>query len=190
MRLSARPTAEYALLIGISACLYTGFFLLNELLFSRLEHVEGVNWIYLPSGFRVLLVLAMNWPGAVGIMLGGWYIDLFLQHETLGLGVLGNGIVSGFVPVAVKAWMQRRRQFDTQLHDLNIFHLLHFVLLYAACNSLGHQGLWWWLDRPGAHFWVDIWPMFVGDALGAILILYGLRCLLPLMGRWLPDLRT
>lgn len=190
MRPSGRAAGEYALLISISAVLYTGFFFLNDLLFSHLEHVEGVNWIYLPSGFRVLLVLSMNWSGAIGIMLGGWYIDLALRQEAFGLGFLANGMVSGFVPLAVKAWMEKRGLFSVQLHNLNIFHLLHFVLLYAACNSVGHQGLWWWLGRPGADFWVDIWPMFVGDALGAILILYGLRLLLPLIGKQFPDLRS
>lgn len=190
MRLSGRQAGEYALLISISAALYTGFFLFNDLLFSWLEHVPGVNWIYLPAGFRVLLVLSMNWSGALGIMLGGWIIDLGLRQEPLALRFLANGVVSGFAPLVVKVLMQKRGLFSVQLHDLNIFHLLHFVLLYAACNSIGHQGLWWLLGRPGADFWVDIWPMFVGDALGAILILYGLRLLLPLIGKQFPDLRS
>lgn len=190
MRFSARQAGEYTLLACISASLYTVFFIVNDTLFSNLEHVSGVNWLYLPAGFRVLLVLTMNWPGAIGIMLSGWCIDVFLQHQALGLGLLANGIVSGFVPLGVKSWMERRGQFSVQLQNLNIFHLLHFVLLYAVCNSLGHQSLWWWLGRPGANFWVDIWPMFIGDALGAILILYGLRVLLPLMGRWLPGLKA
>ena len=190
MKLDGQHTGEYALMTVISALLYTGFFVLNDLLFSGFEHVVGVNWIYLPSGFRVLLVLAMSWSGSLGIMLGGCYIDLFVHHETLGPVMLGNGIVSGFAPLVIKAWMQGRGGFTAQLNNLNVFHLLHFVLLYAACNSIGHQSLWWLFGRPGADFWVDIWPMFVGDALGAILILYGLRALLPLLGRWLPDLRA
>lgn len=190
MKLPGRLAGEYALLTVVSAVLYAVFYILNDLLFSRLEHVERVNWLYLPSGFRVLLVLALHWPGAVGIMLGGWCIDVFLREEAFGLDVLASGMVSGFAPLAVKAWMERRGQINAQLHDLNIFHLLNFVLLYAACNALGHQLLWWWLERPGAQFWLDVWPMFVGDALGALVVLYALRLLLPLMGRWLPGFRS
>ena len=56
MSYSLRHTVEAAVLSKISAALFAGFFRLNELIFSGLEHSQGVNWIFLPAGFRVLLV--------------------------------------------------------------------------------------------------------------------------------------
>jgi len=38
------------------------------------------------------------------------------------------------------------------------------------------------LDRPNLNIWVDIWPMFVGDASGALLMLYGFKFVLDRMG--------
>jgi hypothetical protein len=34
------------------------------------------------------------------------------------------------------------------------------------------------LDRPELNIWVDIWPMFFGNVLGALLMLYGFKFLL------------
>ena len=55
-----RQVLEVAVMVAVSALLYVEFFRLNTLIFSRLEHIEGVNWIFLPAGFRVLLVLGYS----------------------------------------------------------------------------------------------------------------------------------
>mgnify|MGYP001346210927 CR=1 FL=1 len=68
MKHSPGLLAEWALMILLSAFLFVGFFRLNDLLFIAFEHAEGINWIFLPAGFRVLLVLVLGWPGALGIV--------------------------------------------------------------------------------------------------------------------------
>jgi hypothetical protein len=50
----------------LSAVLFVGFFELNDLIFYSFEHKEGINWLFLPAGFRVILVLVLGLPGALG----------------------------------------------------------------------------------------------------------------------------
>jgi hypothetical protein len=82
-----------ALTLG-SAVLFVSFFHLNGWLFADLAYREGVNWVFLPAGFRVILVLILGLQGAAGIMLGTWYLDQGSLDTTPWL-VLLNGVVSG-----------------------------------------------------------------------------------------------
>lgn len=179
-----RQVLEVAVMIAVSALLYVEFFRLNDLVFSRFEHIEGVNWIFLPAGFRVLLVLGMGLPGAAGILLGNCWLDWdHINPQTLWL-VLATAAASGFTPWVVKCAMEKQRLLPRQLQNLSAQSLLQFVLAYAAANALAHQLLWWALQRPGSNPLVDIWPMFVGDAIGALVILYTLKLMLPTLLAW------
>ena len=52
------------------------------------------------------------------------------------------------------------------------------TLIFAATSMVAHQRLWLLLERPHLNIWVDIWPMFVGNALGALLMLYSFKFVL------------
>lgn len=185
-----RPCLEVTAMVTISGLLYVEFYRLNELMFAHLEHIQGVNWVFLPAGFRVLLVLGMGLPGAAGILMGNCWLDRgHFNPDTLCL-LLATGVVSGFTPWCVKWVMEKKQLLTHQLQSLSARGLLQFVLAYAAANALGHQFVWWALDRPGTNPWVDVWPMFVGDAIGALLVLYTLKLMLPTLLVWAGRFRT
>jgi len=180
MKWSIRNAAEAAVLSLISAGLFVGFFHLNDVFFSVLEHSEGVNWLFLPAGFRVLLVLGMGLPGCVGILVGNIYLDqahLQLGHATL---TLLTGMVSGFTPWLVLQAMKHWHGLQASLQNLNHQQLLNFTLLYAAANAVLHQLLWLLIPAHEHSLWVEIWHMFVGDVMGALIMLYAFKGLLGL----------
>lgn len=184
-----RHVLETSTLIAVSALLYVEFFSLNDLFFSQLEHIHGVNWVFLPAGFRVLLVLGMGLPGATGIMLGNYWIDkASISEDTVCLTLI-TGVISGFTPWCVKWAMEKKQWLARQLQNLTAQSLLQFVLAYAVANAVGHQFVWWALERPGANPWIDFWPMFVGDAIGSLLILYTLKLMLPTLSGWVARLK-
>ena len=45
----------------------------------------------------------------------------------------------------------------------------------AIVNALSHQLIRWSFDQPDSQPWLDFWPMFVGDAIGALAILYAVK---------------
>jgi hypothetical protein len=189
MNPSFKTLIETAALALISAVLFVGFFHVNNWVFSGLEYRDGVNWVFLPAGFRVILVLVMGLPASIGIMLGTWFIDREMITGHLATMTLLNGIVSGFTPWLVHKACENYGHMGNQLQRLTSHQLLNFTLMYAAANAIAHHVSWWFFQRADVNIWVDVWPMFVGDTIGALLMLYGFKFALNKASLWLPHLR-
>jgi hypothetical protein len=178
MNKALQDAFEKTALTLISAVLFVGFFQLNNWAFSIFEYSEGISWVFLPAGFRVILVLVLGLPGALGLMLASWFIDRDLFTQDGATLAFLNGVVGGLTPWLVLKYLTHRHWLSTQLHSLNAIQLLNMTLIFAAASALTHQLVWLLLERPHLNIWVDIWPMFVGNALGALLMLYGFKFLL------------
>jgi len=173
-----QKTAEATALTLGSAVLFAGFFVFNGWLFGDLLYREGVNWVFLPAGFRIVLILVLGLPGALGIMLGTWFLDWELMAtSSMGLA-LANGVVSGFTPLWVLKALERGRRTRRLLQNMTAQQLLNITLIFAAASSVAHHLVWVLLGRENVNIWVDVWPMFVGDAIGALLMLYSFKFLL------------
>lgn len=179
-----RAAYQSAALTLVSAVLFAAVFHFNAWVFSALEYRTGINWVFLPSGFRVILVLVLGIPGAVGIMLGSWYIDRSTLIADVNGLVLLNGIVSGWTPWLVQKWLEKRKLFSAHLDDMTAQKLLTFTVVYSAANASAHHTVWVWLHRTQVNWWIDVWPMFVGDAAGALLMLYAWKLLLMSARHW------
>lgn len=167
-----REAIEAAILIAITAILYWLGFELQGLLFQFTEHIPGVNWFYLPAGLRVLFVLVAGIYGAVGIFAATVVINLMHMKDLSGVLLLVSAVASGF-GAWVALWVLRWRGLIAPgLQGLTATGLLQFACVYAAFNALFHQVTWLAFNREGSLLTVDIWPMFVGDLLGALTFLY------------------
>jgi hypothetical protein len=178
MKIAIQEAIETSALTLGSAVLFASFFQFNGWLFADLVYREGVNWVFLPAGFRVILVLILGLPGAMGIMLGTWFLD----RDSLGTSsmwlALVNGVVSGFTPLWVLKILNRGKRTQHLLQDMTAQRLLNFTLIFAAASAVAHHLVWLLLERADVNIWVDVWPMFIGDAIGALLMLYGFKLLL------------
>lgn len=181
MKRQLRFLQEWALMILISAFLFAALFRLNEALFSALEYSDGINWLFLPAGFRILLVLLLGLPGALGIMLG----NLWLDHADLDAShwpqIALSAIVSGLTPWLIRVWLTARGWFDGQLSGITGTQLLNFIVLYAGLNALANQAIRWVFHMANSMPWIDVWPMFVGDLAGACVVLYAFKFSLPML---------
>ena len=65
----------------VSALLYAVLFFANDWLTQYLVAAPGVNWIYLPAGLRLFLVLIFGFSGALGIAISSIFITL---HREIG----------------------------------------------------------------------------------------------------------
>lgn len=175
MTMPFRHLAEQAALALTSAALFVSFFVFNEWIFSSFQYSDGINWIFLPAGFRVILVLTMGLPGAIGLMMGSWYIDSASMTNTAWFFPFINGVVSGFTPWLVMQFLIRQGWLAPQLGQITASRLLQVTLIFSAASAMSDQLVWWSLEKPDANIWVDVWPMFVGNVLGALLMLYGMK---------------
>lgn len=178
MKVSIRNSAEAIVLSSISAFLFVVFFRINHSVFGALEHTEGVNWVFLPAGFRILLALGMGLPGCVGIFLGNIFLDLEHLHHGHGTLTVLTAIISGFTPWLVMEAMKHLRLLNEGLQNLTHQQLLQYTLAYAAANAVLHQLLWLVFTEHEHEIWTEIWPMFAGDLLGALIMLYAFKGLL------------
>ena len=173
-----REAIEGAILIAITAIFYWLGYELQGLMFQFTEHIPGVNWFYLPAGLRVLFVLVAGIYGAVGIFAATIVIDLLHMQDLNGILLLLTAVASGFGAWAALLLLRWKGVIAEGLQGLTVAALFQFALVYAVFNSVFHQVTWWVFKREGVVMMIDIWPMFVGDLLGALAFLYGWKLLL------------
>ena len=159
-------------LLGCAAA-YAAFFYVNELLFKSLEFTQGVNWVFMPSGLRLALVLIFLWQGALGIMLASIAITWW-SFEASAVFSLVTGCISGFAP-----WLARRVAIDWLKLDPDIQYLsppklLALSVLFAVTSAVLHQ-LWFAWNGTHADFVQNTLVMVLGDLMGTLLVLFGLR---------------
>ena len=71
-----------ALIVLLCAAFYVYAFELNQYLFEHLSFSQGVNWIFIPSGLRLLFVLVFLEAGAVGVVAGSIFVNYTLSPDT------------------------------------------------------------------------------------------------------------
>jgi hypothetical protein len=175
MTRSIHHLIEQTALVLTSAFLFVLFFKLNGWIFSNFVYSEGICWVFLPAGFRVVLVLVLGLPGALGLVVGSWFIDSALFSADTWLLPFLNGLVSGLTPWLVMKYLQHKGQLKPQIMSMTAQRLLQITLIFSAASAISHQLLWWLFERPDANILIDFWPMFIGNALGALLMLYGFK---------------
>lgn len=178
MKLTLQIVLEYAALTLGSAVLFACFFQVNAWLFADLVYRENVSWVFLPAGFRIILVLVLGLPGSLGIALGTWYLDRELLSTGTTRLVMLNGLVSGFMPYLVMKFISKGKSLNQLMQELTAHRLLNFTLIFSAANSVAHQLVWALHQGSTVNILVDVWPMFIGDTLGALLMLYGFKLVL------------
>lgn len=174
MRLSRQDFWQLGALCLISAGLFFSSFRVNEWLLETLEYSQYINWIFLPGGIRVVIVMVMGLPGALGLVLGSWAVTYFGEQEW-GLLQIGNGLISGLTPWMVMRLMFKEDVFNHPRIRLTPDRLLAFVVSYALVNALLHHGFWWTMHATDHDAWNGFVPMMVGDLLGALVLLYLLK---------------
>jgi hypothetical protein len=148
-----------------------GFYLLyqlNDWLFQALVYAEGVNWVFLPSGLRLALVLIFGGAGAVGVILGSLMAGLDNPQSTE--VTLAAAVLSGLA-----RWLcSKALWLRSDLSNLNTSQLLQMALLFAVISAVLHQTLYVSTGLSDSLV-KGTAVMALGDLLGTLLVLYGLK---------------
>jgi len=165
----------FAAVLTVVGCgmAYALFFLLNHLMFQQLEFVQGVNWVFLPSGMRLSLVIIFLEWGALGIALASMAISFF-GYEMSALNAMVTGGFSGLAP-----WLARRLCMDglklnPDIQYLKPRQLIQLTVVFSIISPVLHQ-LWYSWNNSSTQFVQATLVMIVGDLLGSLIILWGLR---------------
>jgi hypothetical protein len=143
----------------------------NQEIFTHTEFVRGVNWVYLPSGVRLLSTLLLGGDGAVGLLVASWLVDFFYFFPHDPVRSLAGGIIATVAPYAVYRLALERFDLRASLTNLTPKRLLVLALCYSIANPLLHH-IWFALRGDTQNIAERFFAMFVGDLSGALIMLY------------------
>ena len=171
-----------AAIFVLSAIAYLACFKLNSWLFSA-QYAQGVNFIFLPAGVRLVVFLLFGMLGSSGIAVASIYLS---WQETTGLsdlpGLLLVGAVSGYAPWIAGWVFSRVETVEVDLNQMNGKQLLQLALLSALISGSMMQVLRL-SGAPVEEFLSTAFFMAVGDFVGILLTLYAVKFSIEMVGR-------
>lgn len=155
----------------LAALAYAALYHLNAVVFDGpLRLSDQVSWIFLPAAVRMVAVLLVGWAGVLGLFAGA----LITLAPMLGSDLphaLMLATLSSVPPLLAARTLQRLLAVRADLQGMTGRQLLYFGLGGAAANSLVHTAYYASHARSLEPLG-GLVPMFVGDTVGTVLMLY------------------
>lgn len=159
-----------ALIVLLCAATYFYAYELNIYLFNWLEFSHGVNWLYIPSGLRLLFVLILVHTGALGITLGTLAVQYIYGSPDAHIFNIVTAMVSGGAPYLSRYIAVHFFKLSPFLTGLTSKGFFKISVLFAVTNALLHNVWFFWYGQT-ENFIANAFAMFVGDWLGSVLVL-------------------
>jgi hypothetical protein len=158
-------------MIFATMAMFAAALLINELLFKHLEFAEGINWIYLPAGVRLLATLLFAEAGAIGLLAVSWLYCFFILFPHDPVRALAGGILSSAAPYLV--YLGARRWLDLQgsLANLTAWQVLACAVAYSLASPFLHH-IWFALYEGRDNLLGSFAVMALGDLAGTVLLLF------------------
>ncbi|KIG02296.1 MASE1 domain-containing protein [Caballeronia concitans] len=173
---------SHVLLVLGTALVFVLSLWINEEVFTHTEFVRGVNWIYLPSGVRLLSTLLLGGDGALGLLLASWLVNFFYFFPHDPIRAFAGGIIATIAPYAVYRLAREWFGLKASLANLTPRRLLLLAVAYSVANPLLHH-IWFALRGDSQNLVEGFFLMFIGDLLGALIVLYASKLVLTLVSR-------
>jgi len=162
------------LLVLICAVAYFYAFKLNLYWFDWIEFSHGVNWVYIPSGLRLLFVLIMARLGGIGVALSSVAVNYSYGDPDAHVFNIVTGVLSGASPCIAAYLAIKWFNLDTLLVNLSGRDFFKISVLFAVVNAVLHQLWYFWMDKT-QNFLASSLAMVVGDWFGTVLVLATVR---------------
>lgn len=160
------------LTVALTGTAYLLLFVCNEHLLAFTRFADGVNWIYLPSGLRMTLVLVFGAPAALGIAWASTLLAAWPNGWDNGAQALVTGVVSGGAPLLALLLCRRALNLQADLSGLQARTLLLMAVIFALISAALHQAWYGW-SSPAPDRALQFAVMALGDLAGTVLVLYG-----------------
>lgn len=154
--------------IGV-AIVWTLLFKLNMWVFKSLEVNHFVSWIFLPAFIRILSVLLFGWAAVIGLIIGA-----IITSQPADIGHTSPyllAIISGVGPMIAVRFCEYILKLPPTLIGIRPSHLFIFAITGAFVN-VSLNGYYFALHQLPSHPITCLSPMFIGDMLGSIIMLY------------------
>jgi hypothetical protein len=143
--------------------------------------LQGIGWIYLPAGTRLLCTLMFGPAGAVGLLISGWLACYLYYFPGDALRATTGTIAGALGPYLIYLLAQARFGLQSSLNNLTPKRLLLCALGCLIASPLLHH-VWFALHDAG-NLLPGFLVMFIGDLMGSLIVLYTAKWLLGFVPR-------
>ena len=161
-----------------TAVCYLLSYMANDWLFKHTEYTQGIAWIYLPAGMRLICTLLFGEAALIGIFIASFFAaslyDLFPGDLVT---TVGYAAISALAPYLVYRFTLEGMELRRSLSNLTSAKLMLCILLYALSNPL-LQLIWFAFRGVSYQFWSGLIVMSSGDLLGSWIVVYAFKTLL------------
>jgi hypothetical protein len=153
----------------VCALAYFYAYQLNMYWFNWSEFSHGTNWVFIPSGLRLLLVLVLPLTGALGIAAASMVINYGFNVETHFYNIV-TALISAAAPYLSRYIAVHFLQLNPLLSGLTSAGFFKLSVLFAVINALLHQIWFGWYGLSQDSLSSGL-VMGVGDWVGTVLVL-------------------
>lgn len=158
---------------GITVVAFLTLNWLNELLFIRFEQSQGINWVFLPAGIRLLATLLFGFAGFAGLLLASIYLNVChfgFQDE---VRALSGAVAAAGGPYLAYLFAKHWFDLGPRLGNLTAGRLLFTGVLCGLMSPIFHHAFMW--VQTGRVDWTALVAMATGDILGILIVLYAAK---------------
>lgn len=180
--------------VGITTLAFLTLNWVNELAFSHLEQSNGINWVFIPAGIRLLATLLFGLAGFEGLLLTGIYLNFHHFDFQNDFRAWSGAVAGALGPYLAYLFAKHWFNLKPRLEGLTPKRLLFTGMLCGLMSPLFHHAFIW--VQTGLVDWRALAAMVTGDIVGILAVLYlakGLTALadrydlaVPLIRRWTP----
>jgi hypothetical protein len=153
---------------------------INQEVFTHTSFVRGINWIFLPSGVRLLSTLLVGFDGAIGLLLAGLITDFLYWFPHDPVRAIAGAFLGSLAPYLVYRFALEYYELRASLTNLTPKRLLVLAVTYSIANPLFHHS-WFALQGNTQNIGESFLMMFAGDLSGALIMLYVIKGILALL---------
>lgn len=154
---------------GITLAAFLGLNWINELLFIGFEQSNGINWVFLPAGIRLLATLLFGFAGFVGLLLASLYLNF--QHFVFAdpFRMVYGAVAGAGGPYLAYLFAKHWFDLGPRLRNLTAQRLLVTGVLCAIMSPALHHAFIW--VQTGLVDWIALGAMMAGDMVGILVVL-------------------
>lgn len=143
---------------------------INEFMFLPFEHSNGINWVFLPAGIRLLATLLFGFSGFVGLLAVSLYLNFghFVFHDDV--RALSGAMAAAGGPYLAYLFAKHWFDLGPWLKNLTAGRLLFTGVLCGIMSPAFHHAFMW--VQTGVVDWAGLGVMMTGDIVGILIVLY------------------
>ena len=164
--------------VGITIIAFIGLNSINEAVFIQFEQSNGVNWVFLPAGIRLLATLLFGFAGFAGLLLASLYLNFHHFVFQDDVRALSGAVAAAGGPYLAYLFAKHWFDLGPRLRNLTAQRLLFTGALCGLMSPVFHHAFMW--VQTGLVDWTALAAMITGDIVGILIVLYVAKGLITL----------